>query len=89
MTPNETILDAWDRAPVNWPGCREGIPYRLVAREPLPALANLLPDEPAEPVACYPVEFSWQRGRIDGQPVWRVIGKWRDTEITVAHGLNA
>ncbi len=87
MTPDETIRDAWGRAPTDWPGRREGNPYRMVAREPSPALVNLLPDAPEEPEPFYPVEFSWERGRIEGQPVWRVIGRWRDTEITVAHGL--
>ncbi len=83
MTPDETIRDAWAHVPTDWPGRREGNPYRIVAWEPIQSLVNLLPEEP---VPFYPVEFSWERGRIEGQPVWRVIGRWRDTEIEVGHG---
>ncbi len=87
MTPEETIRDAWERCPSDWPGRREGLPYRMVARELLSVQVNLFPDAPTKPVPFYPVEFLWERGRFKGQLVWRVIGKWRATEITVVHGL--
>ncbi len=75
--PGKVILEAWKRAPAEWPGMSGGVPCKVA------------PHENNRPLSFFPVEFVREQGMFKGRPVWRVIGTWRGESVHVAYGEMA
>ncbi len=86
QTTAEVIHSAWEKAPTEWAGWREGAPVRVTPWIDTPAINTLA--HTADPVhmPLEAIEFRREVGALYGRPAWRIRGTWRGETVTVARG---
>ena len=86
MTPKEIILDAARRLPSDWPGRKDGVPYRILCRKSAAATPFPVPEQTqAAPIDA--VSFRLEMGVSHClREAWRIVGEYKGEKLVVTHG---